>query len=53
MVAGARCGLQQPWQFGILDNQRLILILGTGVGMPMTVASVNVWQSSNSQNMRN
>jgi hypothetical protein len=44
---------QQPWQFGILDNHHLVLILGTGVGKPMTVASVNVWQSSNSQNLRN
>ena len=44
---------QQPWQFGILDNHHLTLILGTGVGKPMTVGSVNVWQSSDSQNLRN
>ena len=44
---------QQPWQFGILDNHHLVLILGTGVGKPITVASVNVWQSSDSQNLRN
>lgn len=29
--------------FGIIDQQHLVLILGTGVGMPMTVKSVNVW----------
>ncbi len=43
----------QPWKFGILDNQHLVLILGTGLGKPMTVGTVNVWQSSNSQNLRN
>lgn len=43
----------QSWQFGALDNQHLVLILGTGVNKPMTVDSVNVWQSSNNQNMRN
>src|SRR5579859_51430 len=36
----------QPWKFGVLDNQHLALILGTGIGKPMTVASVNVWQAS-------
>jgi hypothetical protein len=43
----------QPWKFGVLDNQHLALILGTGVGRPMTVASVNVWQASDGQNVRN
>jgi hypothetical protein len=43
----------QPWKFGVLDNQHLALILGTGVGKPMTVASVNVWQASDNQNVRN
>ena len=43
----------QPWKFGILDNQHLALILGTGVGEPMTVASVNVWQASDNGNLRN
>ena len=32
-------------KFGIIDKQNLVLILGTGVGIPMTVRSVNVWQS--------
>ncbi len=40
----------QPWKFGVLDNQHLALILGTVVGKPMTVASVNVWQASDKQN---
>lgn len=41
----------QTWAFGILDQQHLVLILGTGVGEPMTVQSVNVWQNSTSQNL--
>ena len=43
----------QPWKFGIIDTQHLVLILGTGVGKPMTVGSVNVWQSSDRQNLHN
>jgi hypothetical protein len=43
----------QPWKFGALDKQHLVLILGTGLGKPMTVGSLNVWQSSNDQNLRN
>jgi len=44
---------QQPWAFGILDQQHLVLILGTGANEPMTVQSVNVWQASASQNLHN
>ncbi len=29
--------------FGIMDKQHLVLVLGTGVGMPMTVETVKVW----------
>jgi hypothetical protein len=43
----------QPWKFGVLDDQHLALILGTGVGKPMTVGSVNVWQASDGRNLRN
>jgi hypothetical protein len=43
----------QPWQYGVIDKQHLVLILGTGVNEPMTISSVNVWQSSNSQNLHN
>jgi hypothetical protein len=42
----------QPWKFGVLDQQHLVLILGTGPDAPMTVRSVNVWQSSASENLR-
>jgi hypothetical protein len=42
----------QPWKFGVLDHQHLALILGTGIGKPMTVGSVNVWQASDRQNLR-
>jgi len=41
----------QPWAFGVLDQQHLLLILGTGVGEPMTIQSVNVWQQSTTQNL--
>lgn len=42
----------QPWAFGILDQQHIFLILGTSVGQPMTVKSVNVWQKSDQSNLR-
>jgi len=41
----------QPWKFGIIDKQHLVLILGTGPNQPMTVRSVNVWQASDAQNL--
>lgn len=43
----------QPWAFGIMDQQHLVLILGTGVKEPMTVESVSVWQASDAHNLRN
>jgi hypothetical protein len=42
----------QPWAFGVLDQRRLMLILGTGIGEPMTIQSVNVWQASTANNLR-
>jgi hypothetical protein len=41
----------QPWTFGIIDRQHLVLILGTGYNQPMTIRSVNVWQASEAQNI--
>jgi len=41
----------QPWAFGRLDQQHLVLILGTGPNEPMTIRSVNVWQASTSNNL--
>jgi hypothetical protein len=41
----------QPWAFGKLDQQHMVLILGTGPHEPMTVRSVNVWQASASNNL--
>ena len=41
-----------PWTFSIIDKNHLVLILGTGVNEPMTVMSVNVWQTSDDQNMK-
>ncbi|MDR3711009.1 MAG: hypothetical protein P4L33_22125 [Capsulimonadaceae bacterium] len=40
-----------PWTQGILDQQHIGLILGSGVNEPMTVKSVNVWQRSANQNI--
>jgi hypothetical protein len=40
-----------PWTFGILDQQHVVLILGTGAGEPMTLKSVDVWQASAAENL--
>ncbi len=40
-----------PWTFGILDQQHLAPILGTGANEPMTIQSVNVWQKSAALNL--
>ena len=37
--------------FSILDHQHLVLILGTGIGEPMTVKSVRVFQMSSRDNI--
>ncbi len=42
----------KPWAFSILDKQHLILILGTGYEQLMKVKSVNVWQSSDDNNLK-
>jgi hypothetical protein len=41
------------WTFGVIDRLHFVLILGTGNGQPMTVRSVDVWQSSPGQNLQN
>jgi hypothetical protein len=41
----------QSWTFGIMDRQHLVLVLGTGVGEPMTVERVDVWQASAAKNL--
>jgi hypothetical protein len=43
----------KTWAFGRLDQQHMFFILGAGVGEPMTVKSVNVWQKNASSNMTN
>jgi hypothetical protein len=42
----------KTWTFGVLDQQHMALILGTGVGEPMTVQSVHVWQANASNNRK-
>jgi hypothetical protein len=41
------------WTFGVVDQMHFVLILGTGNGQPMTIRSVDVWQSSPAQNLQN
>jgi hypothetical protein len=41
----------KPWTFGIIDNNHLVIVLGTGFKQPMTVKSVSVWQASTKQNL--
>ena len=41
----------KPWTFGRIDQQHLFMILGTGVGQPFTIRSVNVWQRNASRNI--
>ena len=43
----------QPWVFGRMDQQHLFFILGSGLGQPFTVKSVNVWQKNASSNLSN
>jgi hypothetical protein len=43
----------EPWTFGILDQQHLVLILGSGDSGAMTVKAVNVWQRSDDANGHN
>lgn len=40
-----------PWTFGILDQQHMVIILGSGSDQPMTVNSVRVWQASAAGNI--
>jgi hypothetical protein len=37
--------------FGIIDLQHFVVILGTGVRYPMTVSAVSVWQKSSASNL--
>jgi hypothetical protein len=39
-----------PWRFGIIDQQHIALILGSGSG-PMRVRAVRVWQKEESANL--
>jgi hypothetical protein len=39
------------WTFGLIDQQHIVLILGTGTSPPITVQSVNVWQASAAGNL--
>ena len=40
-----------PSAFGVIDNEHLVFILGTGTSSPMTVKSVTAWQKDASQNI--
>jgi hypothetical protein len=43
--------VNQPWAFGRLDHQHLVLIVGTGPNEPVTIRSVNAWQAAASNNL--
>jgi hypothetical protein len=43
----------KSWAFGLMDKQHLFFILGTGIGAPYTIKSVNVWQKSAADNLVN
>jgi hypothetical protein len=43
---------QTPWTFGIIDQQHLAVMVGTGADMPAMVASVYVWQASTAKNLK-
>jgi hypothetical protein len=42
----------QSWAFSIIDRQHLALILETGLNQTMKVKSVNVWQTTDANNIR-
>ena len=42
----------KPWEFGIIDKQHLVLLLGSGAKQPITISTVNVWQKSDVQNLQ-
>lgn len=50
-------GTQSPppgsatWTFGVMDVQHLGILFSTGVGMPMNIRSLTVWQASNAGNI--
>jgi hypothetical protein len=41
-----------PWTFGVIDQQHLVVLLDSGPRQPMTVKSVNIWQSSSTGNLK-
>ena len=43
---------RSPWRFGVIDTNHLVLILGTGLKMPMTIKSVDVWQATDQFNIK-
>lgn len=42
---------QPPWAISWMDREHYLLVLGTGVGEPMTIQRVDVWQASALGNM--
>jgi hypothetical protein len=46
-------GANQPWTFGIIDQQHLVLIIGSGPPVPMKVKTIQVWQASAAGNLHN
>jgi hypothetical protein len=42
-----------PFDYGIVDQQHLALVIGGSADAPMTIQSVNVWQADASKNLVN
>jgi len=40
-----------PWLFGVMDLEHFVPILVTGINMPLTVQSVNIWQGPKADNL--
>ena len=41
-----------PWAYGVLDQEHLALIIGSGDSEPVRVRSIHVWQASDKGNIR-
>jgi len=42
-----------PWSFGVIDQDHLVLIIGTAPPVPMKIKSIQVWQPSSVNNLHN
>ena len=43
----------EPWLYGVIDTDHLLLIMGCTNADPCTITSVQVWQASAANNLAN